>query len=555
MGASTITATTTTTTKVPLYYKLEQWVLEKLNGSTGASSHYNIKFPSPIVPKIFFFFVFYCFGGSRPFIPLFLEKIGMVKSTIGMVLLFPPLIMFLAAPVWAGIADKYNAHRRVFMITGAGTGFMLFLLCFFDNHYLVIIIIFLNAVFWSAIIPLADSTAYKILGPRHKELYGKSRLTGSVSFAISAFLIGSLIDAIGISVVWVNYAISAACLCISLYFLHNNEPISNFEALVDNDDDQDESNNSGTNGASEEDEEESIIIKKSSDNNIIISNDNNNNSDESTSKDGGDDYEELISPNLESAEPDIEDGVEMDNLDSVSLDKTSSSAIEQQPKQSFFKSAQILLSNTRIIMVLFNSFVISSGMSVVNNYIAITIKNDFHGPSSLIGVSVVCNVTFEIIFFFFGKYLFERLGVFKMILISHAAIITRVVSYSILLRVQWSPWCILPVELLHGVCFAAIWNSGSKVINDNSPPQLQATGQSIFFGLYMGVGTGLGALFGGLIYNSWGAIVMYECVAVSVFTGLIIFIAAEYFLLKKQQRFEKRQRLSEPVVETDISIN
>ncbi|KAF2078216.1 hypothetical protein CYY_000506 [Polysphondylium violaceum] len=549
------TATTISIAEVPIYHRLEQWVIEIFNQNSATKS--STKFPSPIVPKIFYFFVFYCFGGSRPFIPLFLEKIGMEKSTIGMVLLFPPLIMFLAAPVWAGISDKYNAHRRVFIITGAGTGFMLFLLCFFDNHALVIIIIFLNAVFWSAIIPLADSTTYRILGPQNKDLYGKSRSVGSVSFAISAFLIGSLIDSMGITVVWVNYAISAALLCISLYFLHNNEPISNFETLNDQDeltDDGADSQESKEEQQQEQEEQEKeSIIKKSGGGNAILRG--------SQSIGKGEDSQEsspmIISPGLESTEVDIVEGIEMDQmLDEIEqqVNKSPSPTVGE-PKQSFFKSAKILLSNTRIIMVLFNSFVISSGMSVVNNYIAITIKTDFHGPSSLIGIAVICNVTFEIVFFFFGKYLLNRFGVFKMIIISHTAIIVRVLAYSILLRLQWSPWCILPVELMHGICFATIWNSGSKVINDNSPPGLQATGQSIFFGLYMGVGTGLGALCGGLIYNSFGAIVMYECVALSVFTGFLIFISAEYFLLKQKQRIENKIITSDPIVETDISIN
>lgn len=53
-----------------------------------------------------------------------------------------------------------------------------------------------------------------------------------------------------------------------------------------------------------------------------------------------------------------------------------------------------------------------------------------------------------------------------------------------------SPWFVLPVELLQGLTFALAWSAGTVHVKRIAPPRLRGTVQSIFSGLYTGVGEG-----------------------------------------------------------------
>ncbi|EGC29625.1 hypothetical protein DICPUDRAFT_158776 [Dictyostelium purpureum] len=515
--------------------KLEKFFI-KLSNSTRPS------IVSPIVPKVLYFLLFYLFGGQRSFVPLFFRQIGVDPKILGFILLFPPFISFIFSPIWSGIADTHNAHKKVFFSMIVGTGFCFFLLNFITNKFIVTFIVFLNAVFWAPIIPLADSTTYKILGEPYKELYGKQRLYGSVGFSVSAFFTGLLMSQFDtVNVAWVNYPIAATVLLIFTLFFFNNKPIANVYLSLNN----------GTN--TDEEQENSNLTTAAA--TTTTNNDQSDNTDGSNS-DNEVELEEgyssstisfntpssiLLSPNMGNDEYE-EELLDQDNKDflndNTSIDmKIKKEEIkiaipEIQEKIPFIKGVGILVSNSKILIVLFNSVIIACGMSVCNNYLALAItdKKYFDGPYVLVGIGSILNVTFEVIFFFFGKQLLNKIGIFRLVCISHVAVIIRVIAYCIILTMRWSAWSIVPVELLHGICFASIWNSGSTIINNNSPPGLSATGQSLFFGIYMGVGTGLGALFGGYLYSDYGAITMFQFVAAIVTFGLIVFLITEFLL-------------------------
>lgn len=480
--------------------KFENFFIKITNG--GRDEYGKPKFFTPMVPKVLYFLLFYLFGTQRPFVPIYFREIGVNPEMLGIILLFPPLISFIFSPIWSGIADSKNAHKFIFLLMTFGTGFCFFLLNFVENHIIATIVVLVNAIFWAPIIPLADSTCYKILGTQFKELYGKQRMYGSIGFSISAILTGTLINYYDtVNVAWINYPIGSTLLFIFTLFFFNTKQISNqFEILNSKSDEQD-------------DDDQDDEIK----NNYI----------ETEGK----------------QEVQVQDVVGVVVVDDVD-DGDGDGLIEKENKMkiSFLKGVLILLSNPKIAIILFNCIIIASGMSVCNNYLALIITDVryFNSSTSLVGFASILNVTFEIAFFYFGKQLLMKIGIFKLIILAHCALITRVVAYSILLRLNANGWCIVPIELLHGIVFASCWNSGSSIINANSPAGLEATGQSLFFGVYMGFGTSLGALLGGLLLNSYGPITMFQFVAAIVTFGLLIFLIAEFLLYSKEPLKNKK---------------
>ncbi|GAM18959.1 hypothetical protein SAMD00019534_021340, partial [Acytostelium subglobosum LB1] len=304
------------------------------------------EFPSPLIPKLFYFMLFYVFGTYRPYMPIYLKSINFTPAVIGLTLFFPPFVTFLAGPTSSALCDRFKCHRIVITVASSCSALIILSLYFVSNHALAIMIVILNSLVWAPIIPILDSTTYKILGSA-RDVYGKQRMFGSIGFGLSAALIG-----------------------------------------------------------------------------VIATHYNNN----------------------------------------------------------------------RIYWI---------------NYII--------------------NQKQEIVFFFYGKQIINRVGVIKMIALSHVLLIIRVTYYIFVLVSGAKAWVVLPVELLHGIIFASSWSAGSRLCSDLTPKGLEATGQSLIYCVYMGLGLGFGSLFGGLIYESLGPVMMYVIIAIQTSIGLCIFLGFQYF--------------------------
>jgi len=81
----------------------------------------------------------------------------------------------------------------------------------------------------------------------------------------------------------------------------------------------------------------------------------------------------------------------------------------------------------------------------------------------------------------------------------------------------------LLIQLMHGPTFAAIWIAGVAYVAEIAPPGLGNTAQGLFTGLVMGIGSALGALLGGILYQGMGFSKMYLAAGIVVFISLIIF--------------------------------
>src|SRR6185312_16131952 len=131
-------------------------------------------------------------------------------------------------------------------------------------------------------------------------------------------------------------------------------------------------------------------------------------------------------------------------------------------------------------------------------------------------LSVTC-VAETAVFYFAGAIL-RTLGLDAAFHLCFAAFLLRLGCYATL--ASWpSPWCVLPVELLHGLTFALTWAAGTARCAALAPPGLEATTQSVFQGLLFGVGHGVGGLVGGQVYQSRGPAQVYSLAFVVVATG------------------------------------
>jgi predicted MFS family arabinose efflux permease len=75
---------------------------------------------------------------------------------------------------------------------------------------------------------------------------------------------------------------------------------------------------------------------------------------------------------------------------------------------------------------------------------------------------------------------------------------------------------ILPVQLLHGLTFSLTWAAGVSYARQIAPAGMSATAQGLFSGTFFGLGGSVGALMGGILYQTVGSALMFRYVAMVI---------------------------------------
>jgi MFS family permease len=111
-----------------------------------------------------------------------------------------------------------------------------------------------------------------------------------------------------------------------------------------------------------------------------------------------------------------------------------------------------------------------------------------------------------------------------LILLAHIVTIIRCVTYIFLQPNLFSHLVALTVQLLSGIGFSSLWVSGVTHIANNAPPNLVSFSQGVMSALYAGFGTGLGSLFGGILFgSSGGPKLMFGVVIVISILSIILY--------------------------------
>lgn len=168
------------------------------------SSHKKIMFHM----RAFYFFTFVAFGSLSPLLTVYLQnEVNLTGSQIGVIMSIGPIVMLISQPLWGMLSDYTRQPRKLLSISAVLTG-LIGALYLFGNHYLYFIFIAsILAIFQSAIVPLSDSIAVSYVRERKID-YGNIRLWGALGFAIAVWVMGSLSDRFGLTLIFYCYAIA-----------------------------------------------------------------------------------------------------------------------------------------------------------------------------------------------------------------------------------------------------------------------------------------------------------------------------------------------------------
>jgi PPP family 3-phenylpropionic acid transporter len=188
----------------------------------------------------------------------------------------------------------------------------------------------------------------------------------------------------------------------------------------------------------------------------------------------------------------------------------------------FWQGARSLFADTQWNVLLVTLFCGGLATSISNNFLFLYV-DQLGGSRTLMGLSLTVSTLSEIPIFFFSGQLLQRWGARGLLLAALIAQVIRIFAYALMP----SAWFILPISLLHGLTFSAMWAAGVAYASKLAAPKgLVATAQGLLSGVSMGLGGVIGALIGGLLYDRIGPAPLFGLFGVIALLGLGFFLIA-----------------------------
>ncbi|GES91307.1 MFS general substrate transporter [Rhizophagus clarus] len=460
-------------------------------------------------PKLLYIFLCAGLGSSLPYLPIFYYSLNLNPSEIGVVFSVAPLISAISCPLWTGLADRFQAHRSIivtiYILATIGVVSQMFLSKLTldaDNslHAFIVACVFIVALWFAFFgIPvnaLVDSGVLKILDDK-KELYGQQRYWGSIAYGLSTLGVGLLLEKFeNVNVIFYYFFSTAVLFLIvvittdfnstsdEIEIVPTNFKSRSFKPLIDLDDENDVASGSAGYNASG--------IGQPS------------NNEESDGEDS-------------STDDDDDDGIPVPDIDILAFPPTTPNIPTTD-------------NPTSAIKTLFT-----------------TPTNDLEASSTILGLTGPVSALTELLFFFYSKELISQFGIKSLILLAHIVTIIRCSTYMFLQPNVVSHIFALIVQLLNGIGFSSLWVSGVTHIANNTPPNLVSFSQGVMSALYAGIGTGLGSLFGGILFgSSGGPKLMFGIVIAISILSMILYLWGEngftHFNIVHRRRRNRRIR-------------
>ncbi len=187
----------------------------------------------------------------------------------------------------------------------------------------------------------------------------------------------------------------------------------------------------------------------------------------------------------------------------------------------FWKNLRYFVTSWPWLIFLITIFVNGIGMSFTNNFLFLYMSS-LHASKTLMGFALFAASLSELPAFFFADRLLRRWGSRGLLIAALLAQAARMFAYA----AMPSPWFVLLINLLHGLTFSTMWVAAVNYTNEHAPAGLGATAQGVLSGLSMGLAGMVGALIGGVLYDSVGPATMFGCGGVLTLLGLSFFTIA-----------------------------
>lgn len=183
---------------------------------------------------------------------------------------------------------------------------------------------------------------------------------------------------------------------------------------------------------------------------------------------------------------------------------TSSSSANDNESLPLSKKLAAVFSSPRSCAFFATATLFGFAMGTIDTWLFVFLDEALGAKEALMGATLTVTCIVEAPVFYVSGSLIRRVGVPRILHCVHAAFLLRLSCYWLLpylVNVRgFPPSVVLLVEPLHGITFGCAWAAGCAQAARLAPRGLSATTQALFSGLYLGAGSGLGALVGGVVH-------------------------------------------------------
>lgn len=177
--------------------------------------------------------------------------------------------------------------------------------------------------------------------------------------------------------------------------------------------------------------------------------------------------------------------LKVDNQPTASAVKTSSRNVKE------------IFANKVLIFLLICVFLISAGATTIWNFYSIYMKEN-GASASLVGYGLSFQGLCELPLFYFSARIIRKFGIKNTLLITVFATTLRLLLYSIVKN----PQAAIFIELLHGFSWSLFWVVCVEYVNKLVREEWKATGQSLLYAAYFGIGAIAGNFWTGYLYDT-----------------------------------------------------
>lgn len=161
-----------------------------------------------------------------------------------------------------------------------------------------------------------------------------------------------------------------------------------------------------------------------------------------------------------------------------------------------FQDVKKVFANKVLIFLLICVFLVSSGATTIWNFYSIYMKEN-GASASLVGYGISIQGLCELPLFYFSARIIKRLEIKTTLLITVFATALRMLLYSIIK----DPYAAVFIEILHGISWSLFWVVCVECVNKLVKQEWRATGQSLLYAAYFGIGAIAGNFWTGYLYD------------------------------------------------------
>ena len=191
-----------------------------------------------------------------------------------------------------------------------------------------------------------------------------------------------------------------------------------------------------------------------------------------------------------------------------------------------YSGVSSVIKNPSLLFLLFCVFLVSLGATTIWNFYSTYLK-DNGASDSLVGYGLSFQGLCELPIFYFSARIILRLGLKTTLVITVLATAIRTTLYHFINN----PIATLPVELLHGFSWSLFWVVCVEYVNKLVDEHWLATGQSLLYAAYFGVGAIAGNYWTGYFISRGMSI--QEIFLLNAVIVLITAIMAWIFIKRK----------------------